>query len=268
VTPGPSIRPAAVAGRFYPADPEELEATVRSLLAGAPGPEGPPPAAAVVPHAGYVYSGPIAATAYAALAPVAGRVERLVLVGPSHFVPFHGMALPTASAFTTPLGEHPVDTAGCSALDASPAVRRSDVAHRDEHSLEVQLPFVRLTLGPVPTVPLLTGDAEQEEVADALDMVWTAETVVLVSSDLSHYLSYDAARKRDSRSAAAVEALDPDALGRGSACGRVALRGLLVAARRRGLGARTLDLRSSGDTAGDRRRVVGYGAFGFWPDPG
>lgn len=260
----PSVRMPAVAGRFYPAEPEELEAAVRRLLTGADRSDGPPPTAIIAPHAGYAYSGAVAATAYAAVTPLAGRVNRLILIGPSHYVPFSGLALPEASAYATPLGEHPVDGDACSALDARSTVRRSDLVHRDEHSLEVQLPFVRLTLGPVPVVPLLTGDAAPGEVADALEAVWGPEALVIASSDLSHYLPYERARELDARTAAGIEALDPDALARGTACGRTGLRGLLVAARRRGLVARTLDLRSSGDTAGDRRRVVGYGAFGFW----
>jgi hypothetical protein len=264
VTRQPSVRPPAVAGLFYPDDPRVLEATVRRLLDAA-APEGPPrPLALVAPHAGYAYSGPVAASAWALAATGGPAVRRVALLGPSHRVSFQGMALPEDDTFATPLGDHAVDPDGVSALLAAPPVRRWARAHRDEHSLEVQLPFVRLALGDLPVLPLVTGDASAEEVADALDRVWTHDTLVVVSSDLSHYLPYDRARAVDTETAAAIEGLAPEGIGPDRACGCVALRGLLVAAKRRGLAARCVDLRSSGDTAGPRNRVVGYGAFGFW----
>ncbi len=265
----PGSRAPAVAGRFYPDDPEELEALVQGLLAeGARGDGSPvPPVALVAPHAGYVYSGPVAGSAYRLVVPRRGNVRRVVILGPSHYVAFRGLALPESVAFDTPLGEHPVDEEGAAALEAHPLVQRFQRAHTQEHSLEVQLPFLRVALGPVPILPLVTGEAEAEGIADVLAAVWDPETLVVVSSDLSHYLSYDRAREADRRTADAVERLEGDALGPHDACGVGALRGLLEAARRRKLTARCVDLRNSGDTEGSRGRVVGYGAFAFW-EPG
>lgn len=259
-----AVRPPVVAGRFYPADAGELEATVRRLLAVAAPAPGPAPVAIVSPHAGYAYSGPVAGSAYGLVASASGRFRRVVLIGPSHFVAFRGLALPECDALASPLGEHAVDADGVSALGRSPAVRRWAPAHRDEHCLEVQLPFLWVALGPLPVLPLVTGVVADREVADALELVWTADTLVVASSDLSHYMPYAEARQADTRTAAAVEQLRTDGLGDRDACGVNALRGLVEAARRRGLRCRCVDLRSSGDTSGDRRRVVGYGAFGFW----
>ncbi len=259
------VRPPAGAGRFYPAEAGELEKTVRGFLSSAEPTDAPSaPVALVGPHAGYAYSGAVAGSAYALLDRRAHPFRRVVLVGPSHFVTFEGIALPECAAFATPLGEHPVDGEAVAALLDSPIVHRWGRPHREEHSLEVHLPFVRVALGPLPVVPLLTGFVESEEVADALDLVWTPETLVVVSTDLSHYLPYLDARTQDARTADAVERLHPDGLGDRDACGVMALRGLLAAGQRRGLRARCVDLRSSGDTGGDHARVVGYGAFGFW----
>lgn len=260
------MRPTAVAGRFYPADPAELEATVRGFFEVAVPPTlATRPAALVAPHAGYPYSGPVAGSAYALLAPAPASVRRVLLLGPSHFVAFEGLALPESDAFATPLGDHPVDHEGLIALESSTSVRRWERPHRDEHCLEVQLPFLRVALGAVPIIPIVTGAAAPRTVADAVERVWTDDTLVVVSSDLSHYLPYDDARAVDGRTADAVVRLDVDAVRSSQACGSVALRGLMEAARRRGLTARCVDLRSSGDTAGPRGDVVGYGAFGFWP---
>jgi AmmeMemoRadiSam system protein B len=261
------VRPPAVAGRFYPGDPRELEAVVQGFLEFASPVPDFAPVALVAPHAGYVYSGPVAGSAYALVGGGTTRFRRVLLLGPSHYVAFRGLALPECAAFSTPLGEDAVDASGALELSAHPAVHRWARPHEDEHSLEVQLPFLRVALGAVPVVPVVTGDADPEEVADALELVWTADTLVVVSSDLSHYLPYDEARRVDAATAAAVESLDVDAVTPHRACGAVALRGLMEAARRRGLEARCVDLRSSGDTAhaaaGRRDRVVGYGAFGF-----
>ncbi len=231
-----------------------------------PDPRGapPPPVALVAPHAGYVYSGPVAGSAWRLVVPGRGEVRRVVLLGPSHFATFRGLALPECAAFDTPLGEHLLDPDGVAALEAHPLVRRSERVHAQEHSLEVHLPFLRVALGPVPILPLVTGDAEPDGIADVLARVWDDTTLVVVSSDLSHYLPYDRAREADRTTAAAVERLEGDALGPHDACGVVALRGLLEAARRRKLTARCVDLRNSGDTEGSRDRVVGYGAFAFW----
>lgn len=258
------MRPPAVAGAFYPADPVRLRREVADLLAAASPVEAAAPLALIVPHAGYMYSGPVAATAYALLARTRPEVRRVVLVGPSHFAWFEGMALPGVDALATPLGEVPADAAGEARARCHPGVVDSAEAHSREHSLEVQLPFLQGILGNPSVVALLCGHATGDQVAPVVEEFLAEEgTVVLVSSDLSHYLPYEEARRRDEETARAIERLDPGALGRDSACGLIGVQALLLAARRRGLAAARLDLRNSGDTAGDRSRVVGYGAFAF-----
>jgi len=206
----------------------------------------------------------VAAKAYATLAPFADRVARVALFGPAHFVPFEGMALPEAEAFETPLGVLPVDRDAAAELARRPGVRVSDAPHAPEHALEVQLPFLQAVLGEVPIVPVLCGDAPPDLVARAMESLAALPgTLLLVSTDLSHYLDWAAARRADEETARAVEALAYDALAPGSACGRVALAGLLAWAQRRRLHPVRLDLRNSGDTAGGRSRVVGYGAWAF-----
>ncbi len=262
------VRKAAVAGLFYPDDPEELATTVRTLLAeaardAAAEPPGPPPKAVIVPHAGYVYSGPVAASVYARLLPLRGRIRRVVLLGPAHHAYVRGLAASRADAFDTPLGRIPVDRAAVERLLATfPQVVLSDEAHAREHSLEVQLPFLLATLGDFELVPLAVGDATPDEVAEVLDALWDGpETLIVVSSDLSHYYPYRVARQLDLATTRSIEALDPAGLHEESACGRIPVQGLLVEARRHGLRCRTVDLRNSGDTAGPRDRVVGYGGY-------
>jgi AmmeMemoRadiSam system protein B len=256
-----TIRPPAVAGTFYPAAPAELEATVRELLAAAAASARPSPKAVIAPHAGYVYSGAIAASAFAPLVASPG-VRRIVLIGPSHFVPLRGLALPDASGFETPLGIVPVDAELAERVAALPGVERRADAHRREHSLEVELPFLQAGLPDFTLLPLVVGEAEPGAVADVLEAVWgEADTRVVVSSDLSHYLTYEVASEMDRETAETILALAPIAPVR--ACGAMAVNGLLEVARRRGLAPNLLDLRNSGDTAGDRHRVVGYGAFAF-----
>jgi AmmeMemoRadiSam system protein B len=223
------------------------------------------PKALIVPHAGYVYSGPVAATAYAALRPFARGISRVVLLGPAHRVYVRGAALPDAGAFATPLGAVLVDEASVRALAELPFVAPSELAHAAEHSLEVQLPFLQRALGEFTLVPLAVGRCSPEEVARILEALWGGdETLVLISSDLSHYLAYEEARTVDRSTAEAILALGPDALSHEQACGATPVNGLLVQARRHRLGARLLDLRNSGDTAGPREQVVGYGSFGFF----
>lgn len=259
-----TVRQPAVAGTFYPADPQQLEGEVLAYLAGAETPSGSVPKAIIAPHAGYVYSGPIAANAYARLAPARGRIRRVVLIGPSHRVPFRGMAVTTAQAYATPLGEIPIDRDAVAALLRVPGVAALDAAHGPEHSLEVHLPFLQKLLGSFALVPIVAGDADPDTVADALEAVWGGdETAIVVSSDLSHYLDYDSARRIDDRTRRAIEALDTAGIGFDQACGRVPIGGLLTVARRRGLAVETVDLRNSGDTAGPRGGVVGYGAWAF-----
>jgi len=267
MTPGPrAIRPPAVAGAFYPDDPEELRATVEGLLAAAPRPAGAEarPKAVIAPHAGYVYSGPIAATAFTALAGrSAAAIRRVVLLGPAHRVPVDGLALPGAAAFATPLGTVEVDVEAVAAVADLPQVVESAAAHAPEHSLEVELPFLQVLLGEFRLLPLVVGDAAGPEVAEVIERVWGGEeTAIVISSDLSHYLPYDAARRIDEETSRQILDLAPP-LDPRRACGARPIDGLLVAARRRRLAPELLDLRSSGDTAGDRRQVVGYGAFAF-----
>jgi hypothetical protein len=264
-----TTRPAAVAGAFYPADPAVLARDVAALLDRARArlePGEPAPKAIIAPHAGYIYSGPVAATVYSRLAPLAGRIRRVVLLGPAHRVAVRGLALPGAAAFDTPLGGVCVDDEAHALLQGLPQVVVSREAHALEHSLEVHLPFLQKMLGDFKLIPLVVGRAAAEEVAQVLDHLWGGdETLVVVSSDLSHYLSYAQAQATDRDTARLIlnrqPTLDPH-----QACGAAPANGLLVVAARRGLGARLLDLRNSGDTAGDRSRVVGYGSFGFYPD--
>jgi AmmeMemoRadiSam system protein B len=260
-----SVRRPAVAGAFYPDDPELLAAEVDALVASPA--DGPPegeaaPKALVVPHAGYRYSGPVAGTAYSRLAPARRVVRRVVLVGPAHYVPLRGVAVSGVAAFATPLGLVEVDDEARAAVLELPQVRVSDEAHAPEHSLEVHLPFLQRLLERFRLLPLVVGAAATEEVAEVLDRVWGGpETLIVASSDLSHYHDHDTAAALDRRTADAIVAGDVDAIRPGDACGAGALRGLLAAARRHGGEVRLLDLRSSGDTAGPRDRVVGYGAF-------
>jgi AmmeMemoRadiSam system protein B len=259
------VRPAAVAGTFYPEDTRELGGLVARLLAEAGRERAPSPApkALIAPHAGYVYSGAVAASAFATLVPDAARVRRVVLLGPAHFVALRGLALPAAEVLATPLGEVPVDAGAAAALRRLPQVAERDDAHQREHALEVELPFLQALLGAFTVVPLVVGAASAGEVAEVLAAVWGGgETRVVVSSDLSHYMPYETARRVDRETADAIVRLEYP-LAPHRACGAVPISGLLAAAAGRGLHASLLDLRSSGDTAGPRDRVVGYGAFAF-----
>lgn len=260
-----TVRAPAVAGQFYPADARELRAQVRALLdVVRPAAADSVPKAVIAPHAGYVYSGPVAASLYARLAPARDRIRRVVLLGPAHRVAFDGLALSSAAAFTTPLGEVPLDAAARARLLNLPQVRILDEAHRAEHSLEVQLPFLQEVLTEFTLVPLVVGDATPEEVSEVIETLWGgAETLIVISSDLSHYHDYATARRLDAATSRAIEALCPQDIHHEDACGRNPVNGLLLSARRHGLRARTLDLRNSGDTAGPRDRVVGYGAYAF-----
>jgi AmmeMemoRadiSam system protein B len=257
------VRPAAVAGLFYPEDARALAARIaRDLAVVVPDAE-PAPKAVIVPHAGYVYSGPVAAHAYARIRRLRGTIAHVVLLGPAHRAWVQGLAVPSADAFATPLGTVAVDDALRRRALASPGVQIDDHAHAAEHSLEVQLPFLQETLGTGwSLLPLAVGDAAPGLIADVLDAVWGGpETLIVVSSDLSHYHDYATARAQDAATAAAIVARNPHAISDDDACGARPVRGLLVAARQRGLDVRLLDHRSSGDTAGDHDRVVGYAAF-------
>jgi AmmeMemoRadiSam system protein B len=258
-----ALRPPAVAGVFYPADAGELAEAVNGYLdAVADGPPGPPPKALIAPHAGYVYSGPVAASAYRRVRPLAKRIRRVVLLGPSHRVPLYGLAASSAEGFATPLGTVPLDRPALERIGRLPQVQVRDTAHAQEHSLEVQIPFLQCVLSEFTLVPLVAGDATPEDVAEVLEALWGGvETLVVVSSDLSHYHPYAQARELDAATSRAIEELRADEIGFEAACGRVPVCGLLVAAERRGLRVETLDVRNSGDTAGPRDEVVGYGAY-------
>lgn len=262
------IRPAAVAGAFYPGQAETLAQEVDALLlAAATAATGAPlPKALIVPHAGYIYSGPVAANAYARIRAGRGLIKRVVLLGPVHRVPVRGLALPEAGAFATPLGVVPLDKVAVNAIAQLPQVVISGPAHALEHSLEVQLPFLQKTLLDFSLVPLAVGDATPEEVAEVLERLWGGpETLIVISSDLSHFLSYAAAKNIDGDTARRILDLRGP-LGHDQACGGTPINGLLLAARRHHLQPQLLDLRNSGDTAGDRSRVVGYGSFAFFEE--
>lgn len=259
-----SSRAPAVAGLFYPDEARELRALIRGLLAAAAPAAPVVPKAIIAPHAGYVYSGPVAASAYAQLEPARARIRRVVLLGPSHRVAFEGLAVSSADRFTTPLGDIPVDAEAVGKLLEMPQVRLLDQAHQHEHSLEVQLPFLQEVLANFTLVPLVVGEASPEAVSEVIEAVWGGvETLIVISSDLSHYHDYDTARRLDGATSRAIEELRPQDIRYEHACGRLPLNGLLLSARRHGLHARALDLRNSGDTAGTRDRVVGYGAYAF-----
>ena len=258
------VKPPNVAGMFYPGDGETLRREVDAYLRPAVA-EGPAPKALIAPHAGYRYSGPIAASAYARLKPRAQAIRRVVLLGPPHYHPVHGVAVSGAESFQTPLGRVPVDTASVRrALDLG-FVRKLDPAFEREHSLEVHLPFLMRVLPRFSVVPLLVGTAAPAEIDALLEALWGGpETAIVISSDLSHFLDYESARRLDAKTSEAIVALRHDDVGREQACGRHAVNGLLHLAKRRGLEAAALDVRNSGDTAGPRDHVVGYGAYAFF----
>ena len=216
------------------------------------------PRGAIVPHAGYVYSGRVAASAYRHLTAVRGRFRRVVLIGPAHFVPVQGVAVSAASGFETALGVLPVDEAGRAAALEVPGVSRDDAPHEPEHSLEVQLPFILETIGAVPIVPLLVGRAGTAHVADLLDALWTPDSLLLVSSDLSHYLDVAAARARDSLTVTAILHREAAGIADSDACGSYAVRPLLATAEARNMTLTLADMGTSADAGGDPRRVVGY----------
>ena len=257
------VRPPAVAGSFYPADEAELTATVDAMMDRA-GSAGAAPKAVIAPHAGYIYSGPIAASAYARLRQAREIIRNVILLGPAHRVALQGLAASSAQAFATPLGPVALERAAIERLLELPQVTIRDEAHEGEHSLEVHLPFLQRVLGRFSLVPLAVGQATPEEVAQVLEALWGGpETLVVISSDLSHYHDYATARRLDAATSRAIEALAPESIDEEGACGRVPIRGLLQLAAKLGLRATTIDLRSSGDTAGDKHQVVGYGAYVF-----
>lgn len=257
-----NVRPPAVAGMFYPGDAAELRRSIVECFHQARIRETPvQPKALVVPHAGYIYSGPVAASAYRLLEPWRAVIRRVVLLGPVHRVWVPGLALPGVAAFDTPLGQVPLDEEAIALIADLPQVEVSPAAHAQEHSLEVHLPFLQTVLAHFSLVPLAVGEASPEEVAQVLDRLWGGEeTLIVVSSDLSHFLRYVEAERKDLATAHAILRLDNHLVG-DQACGAYPINGLLLTAKRRGLAVHLVDLRNSGDTAGDHRRVVGYGSF-------
>ena len=260
-----TTRPAALAGTFYPADPDDLRATVAGFLAGVKPSVQPGPKAVIVPHAGYVYSGAVAGAAYRRLAENAGRVRRVALLGPTHRVYVRGIAVPTSAAFGTPLGPVALDQDAIAGLRDMPHIVSSDEAHAMEHSLEVQLPFLHRVAPGAALVPLAVGDVTPQAVAEALDRFWSdPHTLIVVSSDLSHFHGYDDAARRDGATAASIERFAGEELNGDRACGYLPIAGLLTVAKRNNARIERVDLRNSGDTAGPRDRVVGYGAWAIY----
>ena len=256
-------RAPSVAGSFYPSEPEVLAGEVARMLGRAKS-NGQQPKALIAPHAGYVYSGPIAASAYAKLARGSDTVTRVILLGPAHRMYLPGLAAPSARSFSTPLGDIPVDGDGIRRALQFPQVELLDDAYDGEHCLEVQLPFLQQILGDFSIIPLLVGGASHHQVAEVIGALWGGpETLIVISSDLSHYLPYDEARRMDAATSNAIENLIPEGIPDDGACGRQPIKGLLLVAKKMGLVCETLDVRNSGDTAGPRSEVVGYGAYTF-----
>lgn len=259
-------RTPAVAGSFYPGDSDTLDLSIDTFLQQAEIKPGTvKPRALIVPHAGYVYSGPIAASAYVQLLPFAAQISRVVLLGPSHRVPLLGIASSSLDSFTTPLGEIPLDRSTIKQLEQLPFVEAYDEAHQQEHSLEVQLPFLQKILGNFTLVPLVIGQADDEQVSEVIEQLWQDEaTLFLISSDLSHYLDYQRAKQCDLATSNAIAGLQPQKIHYEQACGRSGIAGMLLSAKKHHLNVQLLDLRNSGDTAGSKDRVVGYGSWAFF----
>jgi len=254
-------RQPAVAGAFYPANPHQLQNMIEQFLTEAEAPA-KAPKVIIAPHAGYIFSGPIAATAYARLRQAHNIITRVVLIGPSHHVAFRGLAVSRADEFSTPLGLIPVDQHAIQTIEKLPFVEYIEQAHAFEHSVEVQLPFLQEVLDDFSIVPIVAGDASPEQVSEVLEILWGGpETLIVISSDLSHYHDYITARQLDKATSRTIESLQYEELGAESACGKVGVSGLLKLARDKALVIKTIDLRNSGDTAGDKQRVVGYGAY-------
>ena len=256
------IRPAAVAGMFYPNDPQQLKSEINQYLSHASSSASTTPKAIIVPHAGYVYSGPVAASAYRLLLSEIQKIKQVILLGPSHHLAFRGIATPDVDYFATPLGKVKVNQPLCLRAQTLDFVHADSLAHKQEHSLEVQLPFLQVMLADFALTPLVVGDCAEEDVAQLLELLWDGEdTLIVISSDLSHYHNYQVAVRLDSQTSHAIEQLQPENISLQNACGKTPLNGLLTLARKKQLKIDCLDLRNSGDTAGSKDRVVGYGAY-------
>lgn len=258
------VRPSAVAGLFYPADANKLSKMIAHDINACADSSPVTPKALIVPHAGYVYSGPVAACAYKHLAPLKNTIKRVVLIGPSHRIPFDGLAVSSADWFETPMGLIPVDRHAESQIMAIEGVHALEQAHAREHSLEVQLPFLQYLLEDFKIVPIVAGNASPQLVAKVLAELWGGpETLIVISSDLSHYLDYESACEIDAETSQAIISMDNNIIDGFHACGSVGINGLLLYARQQELNGQILDLRNSGDTAGKKDSVVGYGAYLF-----
>lgn len=258
----PRIRPAAVAGLFYPDDPSQLKSDILDYLGQANPHSSTTPKAIIAPHAGYIYSGPVAASAYKLIEPAANKINQVILLGPSHRVALRGIATPAADYFATPLGNIKVNQSLCHELEQLDFVQPNPAAHQQEHSLEVHLPFLQLILDDFELVPLVVGDCDSASVSQLLEPLWDREdTLIIISSDLSHFHNYHTAVRLDKNTSDAIEHLQPEKIHYDDACGRNPLNGLLTLAKKKNLSIQTLDLRNSGDTAGSKDRVVGYGAY-------
>lgn len=256
------IRPAAVAGMFYSDDPDQLRSDISDYLQQANTASDFTPKAIIAPHAGYIYSGPIAASAYKLLQPAKHLIKQVILLGPSHHIAFRGIATPDADYFSTPLGKIKINRTLCKQAESLDFVQKNTAAHAQEHSLEVQLPFLQNILDDFELTPLVVGDCNAQDVAYLLDLLWgNNDTLVVISSDLSHYHNYSSAKQIDQKTSLAIENCQAEKISYEDACGRSPLNGLLTLAKQKHLNINTVDLRNSGDTAGDKERVVGYGAY-------
>ncbi|MCW8933140.1 MAG: AmmeMemoRadiSam system protein B [Gammaproteobacteria bacterium] len=258
-------RPAAVAGMFYAADSEQLSADVTHYLRQAQNHLNISPKAIIAPHAGHIYSAPVAASAYKLLEPEADKIKQVILLGPSHRVAFRGIATPDTDFFETPLGKIKINKRNCEKAETLDFVQPSQLAHAEEHSLEVHLPFLQVLLNDFELTPFVVGDCERDDVAKLLELFWGSdETLFIISTDLSHFHDYATATHRDRLTSNAIESIQPEQISYEDACGRAPLNGLLTLARHHRLNIKLLDLRNSGDTAGDKNRVVGYGAYAVY----
>lgn len=258
-------RPAAVAGMFYAADSDQLSADVKHYLSQAQNHSNISPKAIIAPHAGHMYSASVAASAYKLLESETDKIKQVILLGPSHRVAFKGIATPDADFFETPLGKIKINTQNCEKAETLDFVQPSQLAHAEEHSLEVHLPFLQVLLDDFELTPFVVGDCESDDVAKLLELFWDDdETLFIISTDLSHFHNYATATHQDRLTSNAIESIQPEQISYEDACGRAPLNGLLTLARHRRLNIKLLDLRNSGDTAGDKTRVVGYGAYAVY----
>lgn len=257
------IKKPAVAGAFYPDEPDILNNMVEHLFDAITW-AGSSPKAIIAPHAGYIYSGIAAACAYQCLE-MMPYIKNIILVGPSHYIAFNGVAYSDYDTFITPLGELFVNTNLIQQIAKLPATQHFNDAFSREHCLEVQFPFLQKKLNEFTIVPLLVSGANKQTVASVLEALWgDKETLVIISSDLSHYHDYLTAQQLDSETSQAIVNLDADNIKEDSACGRIAIRGLLHLAKQKKMQAKKILQINSGDTAGDKQRVVGYGAYHFF----